>query len=216
MEILQLWWLGHLSSLNCRKDIGSGKPLEPTFHFGPFSIWNVRNILVFESVVCNILTSLTSLGTSAVMLKKFLRCPSLNLELLLQMIDWLRGNFQVVEKWSSTRMIHGLQQFGSGTLGYLQWSQSHSRPWFEWNGNWVRLGDWGQHDQGRSPTQLPHEDSGYRMYGKFSVARTLREGNRVANALAKMGSEQDEKLINLVTAPDAVLDMLARIWQEWL
>lgn len=51
---------------------------------------------------------------------------------------------------------------------------------------------------------------------KFSVAHTLREGNRVANALAKMGSEQDEKLITLVTAPDEVLDMLAAIWQEWL
>lgn len=40
------------------------------------------------------------------------------------------------------------------------------------------------------------------MVAKFSLAHTLQEGNRVANALAKMGSEQDEKLITLVTAPD--------------
>ncbi|KAI8567051.1 hypothetical protein RHMOL_Rhmol02G0091000 [Rhododendron molle] len=51
---------------------------------------------------------------------------------------------------------------------------------------------------------------------KFSVAHTLREGNRIANALAKMGSEQEEKLITLLTTPDEVLDMLAAIWQEWL
>lgn len=44
---------------------------------------------------------------------------------------------------------------------------------------------------------------------KCSVAHTLRDGNRVADALAKMGYEQDVKLITLVTAPDEVLDMLA-------
>lgn len=44
---------------------------------------------------------------------------------------------------------------------------------------------------------------------KCSVAHTLRDGNRVANAFAKMGYEQDVKLITLVTAPDEVLDMLA-------
>ncbi|KAE9452206.1 hypothetical protein C3L33_15880, partial [Rhododendron williamsianum] len=78
----------------------------------------------------------------------------------------------------------------------------------------LRVRDCSSHDQGRLPHNFPMKTLMVTVT-KYSVAHTLRDGNQVADALAKMGYEQDVKLITLVTAPDEVLDMLAADGANW-